>query len=52
MGSAAAQNGLALIRTDRVVDALDAGITLTSGGVAIRLADPDALRPTPKQTVA
>jgi tRNA-modifying protein YgfZ len=52
MGSAAAQHGLALIRTDRVVDALDAGIALTSGGVAIRLTDPDAVRSTPKQTVA
>ncbi|SDT52878.1 YgfZ/GcvT domain-containing protein [Bradyrhizobium canariense] len=52
LGSTAGQNGLALIRTDRVIDALDAGIALTSGGVAIRLADPDALRSAPKQTIA
>jgi tRNA-modifying protein YgfZ len=52
MGSAAAQHGLALVRTDRVVDALDAGIALTSGGVTIRLTDPDAVRSAPKQTVA
>jgi folate-binding protein YgfZ len=52
MGSAANGAGLALIRTDRAVDALDAGTPLTSGGLAIRIADPDALRSTPKQTVA
>jgi folate-binding protein YgfZ len=52
MGSSADGTGLALIRTDRAVDALDAGVPLTSGGLAIRLADPDGLRSTPKQTVA
>jgi tRNA-modifying protein YgfZ len=52
MGSAAGHNGLALIRTDRAADALDAGAPLTAGGIAIRLADPDDLRPQPKQTVA
>jgi tRNA-modifying protein YgfZ len=52
MGSSADGAGLALVRTDRVVDALDAGIALTSGGLAIRLAEPDALRSVPKQTVA
>jgi folate-binding protein YgfZ len=52
MGSSADGAGLALIRTDRAVDALDAGTPLTSGGLAIRIADPDALRSAPKQTVA
>jgi tRNA-modifying protein YgfZ len=52
MGSAANGAGLALIRTDRATDALDAGTPLTSGGLALRIADPDALRSVPKQTVA
>jgi tRNA-modifying protein YgfZ len=52
MGSTAGQNGLALIRTDRVADALDAGTQLTAGGLAIRLADPEAVRAATKQTVA
>ena len=52
MGSAANGAGLALLRTDRAVDALDAGTPLTSGGLALRIADPDALRSVPKQTVA
>jgi folate-binding protein YgfZ len=52
MGSTSGDNGLALIRTDRAADALDAGMTLTAGGIAIRLAEPDALRSIPKQTVA
>jgi folate-binding protein YgfZ len=52
MGSAAGGAGLALIRIDRAADAIDAGTPLTAGGLAIRLADPDSLRPPPKQTVA
>jgi tRNA-modifying protein YgfZ len=52
MGSTSGQNGLALIRTDRATDALDAGLALTAGGLGIRLADPDAFRSTTKQTVA
>jgi tRNA-modifying protein YgfZ len=52
MGSSADGKGLALIRTDRAIDALDAGTPLTSGGLAIRIADPEALRAAPKQTVA
>ena len=52
MGTTAGHRGLALIRTDRTADALEAGIPLTSGGLAIRLAEPDELRPTPRQTVA
>jgi tRNA-modifying protein YgfZ len=52
MGSTSGQNGLALIRIDRAADALDSGVPLTSGGLGIRLADPDEIRPVPKQTVA
>jgi folate-binding protein YgfZ len=52
MGSTSGQRGLALIRTDRAADALDAGTALTSGGLALRLAEPDDVRPAPKQTVA
>jgi hypothetical protein len=52
LGSTAAPNGLALIRIDRAADALAAGMPLTSGGLAIRLADPDDLLTAPKQTVA
>jgi len=52
MGSAAGQNGLALVRIDRVADALDAGVSLTSGGMGLRLADPNSVRAEQKQTVA
>jgi tRNA-modifying protein YgfZ len=52
MGSTAGHNGLALVRIDRVADALDAGTPLTSGGLALHLAEPDDVRPLPKQTVA
>jgi hypothetical protein len=52
MGSAAEQKGLALIRTDRVADAINAGLSLTAGGLAIHLADASDLQPTAKQTVA
>jgi folate-binding protein YgfZ len=52
LGSTAAPNGLALIRVDRAADALAAGTPLTSGGLAIRLADPDDLLAASKQTVA
>jgi folate-binding protein YgfZ len=52
IGSSVGANGLALIRIDRVADALAAGLPLTSGGLAIRLADPDDLATPPKQTVA
>ena len=52
MGSSAAGTGLALVRIDRVADALDAGMALTSGGIPIRLADPVDVRPVPKKTVA
>jgi folate-binding protein YgfZ len=52
LGSTAAPNGLALIRIDRAADALATGMPLTSGGLAIRVADPDDLLTAPKQTVA
>jgi tRNA-modifying protein YgfZ len=52
MGSSAGGNGLALIRIDRAADALAAGLPLTAGGIAIRLAEPDDVRSVPKQTVA
>jgi folate-binding protein YgfZ len=52
MGSSARGNGLALIRIDRAADALEAGVQLTAGGLALGIADPDALRAPTKQTVA
>jgi tRNA-modifying protein YgfZ len=52
MGSAANNKGLALIRIDRVADALGAGLALTAGGLAIRLADPSQLPPAANKTVA
>ena len=52
MGSTADGHGLALVRTDRVADALDAGLPLTAGGLGLRLADPNDVRTPPKQTVA
>jgi folate-binding protein YgfZ len=52
MGSSAGGMGLGLLRIDRAADALDAGVPLTAGGIEIRLADPDDVRPAPKKTVA
>jgi len=52
MGSTAGHHGLALIRIDRAADALEAGTPLTSGGLAIRLAEPADLQTSPRQTVA
>jgi folate-binding protein YgfZ len=52
MGSTAGHNGLALIRVDRAADALQAGMPLTAGGLAIHVAEPDDLLMAPKQTVA
>ncbi len=52
MGSTAGHNGLALIRIDRAADALATGQVLTSGGLTIRLADPDDLLVAARQTVA
>jgi tRNA-modifying protein YgfZ len=52
IGSTAGEMGLALIRTDRVADALSAGLALTAGGLDIRLAEPQALQPVQSQTIA
>ena len=52
MGSASGTIGLALIRTDRVADALATGLSLTAGGIALRLAEPGALKPADRRTVA
>jgi folate-binding protein YgfZ len=52
MGSSAGGIGLGLLRLDRAADALDAGVPLTAGGIAIHLADPDDVRSAPKKTVA
>jgi tRNA-modifying protein YgfZ len=52
IGSTAGQNGLALVRTDRVADALQAGVPLTAGGLTLRLADANDVQPATKQTVA
>ena len=52
MGSSAGGAGLALIRIDRVADALEAGVQLTAGGVAIRLTEPGDVVTPPKKTVA
>ena len=52
IGSTAGQNGLALVRVDRVADALNAGLPLTAGGLSLRLTEPDVVRTPPKQTVA
>ena len=52
MGSTAGGKGLALLRTDRVAEALGAGLPLSAGGLAMRLTDPNDVRTPPKQTVA
>ena len=44
MGSAAGGRGLAMVRLDRVADALAAGTELTAGGIPIRLVKPDWAR--------
>src|SRR6266436_9079066 len=52
IGSTSGQHGLALIRTDRVTDALDAGLALTAGGLGLRLDGPESVRSATKQTIA
>lgn len=52
MGSSAQGKGIALVRIDRVADALDAGQSLTAGGLAVRLAEPDVVRIPTKQPTA
>ena len=52
MGSSARGKGIALVRLDRVADALDAGQPLTAGGLALRLAEPEIVRIPAKQPIA
>ncbi|WP_407176417.1 YgfZ/GcvT domain-containing protein [Bradyrhizobium sp. STM 3562] len=52
VGSTAGGSGLALVRIDRVADALIAGQPLMAGGLSLRLADPDAVLKANKQSVA
>jgi folate-binding protein YgfZ len=44
MGSSAAGRGIAIVRLDRVADAIAAGLPITAGGVAIRPQKPDWAR--------
>ncbi|MDN5004479.1 YgfZ/GcvT domain-containing protein [Bradyrhizobium sp. GCM10027634] len=52
MGSSARGKGIALVRIDRVADALDAGQPLTAGGFTLKLADPEIVRIPAKQPIA
>jgi folate-binding protein YgfZ len=52
LGATAGETGIALVRIDRVTDALAAGQALSAGGRVVRIADPAILQPAPKQTVA
>jgi tRNA-modifying protein YgfZ len=52
IGSTIGQAGLALIRTDRVADAIQAGLSLSAGGLALHLADANEVQPATKRTVA
>lgn len=52
MGSSAQGKGIAMVRIDRVADALDAGQPLTAGGLALKLAEPDVVRIPLKQPIA
>jgi folate-binding Fe-S cluster repair protein YgfZ len=52
MGSSARGKGIALVRIDRVADALDAGQPLTAGGLALTLAEPEVVRVPAKQPTA
>jgi tRNA-modifying protein YgfZ len=52
MGSSAEGLGLALLRTDRVTDALDAGLPLIAGAAPISLVAPDDVRAAPKKASA
>ena len=52
IGSSARGKGIALVRIDRVADALDAGQPLTAGGLVVRLAEPEVVRIPTKQPIA
>jgi folate-binding Fe-S cluster repair protein YgfZ len=49
MGSSANGLGLALLRIDRVADALDAGLPLTAGGLPLSLVAPDDVKAAPRK---
>ena len=52
MGASAQGQGLALLRIDKVGDALDAGTPLTAGGIPVQLAAPGDVRDLQRKTVA
>lgn len=52
MGSSANGLGLALLRIDRVSDALDAGLTLTAGGLPLSIVAPDDIKTAPAKASA
>ena len=52
IGSTSGGKGIALVRIDRVADALDGGQPLTAGGLALKLAEPDIVRIPTKQPIA
>ncbi|UPJ60484.1 folate-binding protein [Bradyrhizobium sp. 192] len=52
IGSTSGGKGIALVRIDRVAEALDAGQPLTAGGLALKLAEPDVVRIPAKQPIA
>lgn len=52
MGSSLDGRGLAMIRTDRTADALDAGQPLVAGGIPVALANEDDVRSAPDKASA
>lgn len=52
IGSTSGGKGIALVRIDRVAEALDASQPLTAGGLALKLAEPDVVRIPAKQPIA
>jgi folate-binding protein YgfZ len=52
MGSSSGKNGLAMLRLDRVDDALAAGATLTAGGIPFRLRDAAFTLPRAEKTTS
>lgn len=52
MGASANGVGLALLRIDRVADALDAGLSISAGGLPLSLVAPDDVRVTAKKASA
>ncbi|WP_409189910.1 YgfZ/GcvT domain-containing protein [Bradyrhizobium sp. RDM4] len=52
IGSTADGKGIALVRIDRVADALDANQPLSAGGIALHLAEPEVVRIPTKQPIA